>query len=93
MIYPKHIYRDFEIIEKEICGERHFAIVETKTFLFFWERKCHVYLGSFSFNGWAGYESSKGWGDIWHKYSYTCESAIKAMNEQSEYRFKRKVLN
>ena len=38
MKYPEHIYRKFEIAEKDICGEKHYALVEVKKFLFFkWE--------------------------------------------------------
>lgn len=83
MNYPNHIYRTFEIVEKDIYGERHYAILEKRSFL--WNRHVKVY----ALNLCRGQESPVG--TIWHPNKAILEDAIKEMHRSSEREFKRKV--
>lgn len=86
MNYPPYIYRDLSIIEKDIYGEKHYAVVERRSFLLFsWQKKIKLY------GDYQGYGYESGMGNVWHNRRHVCESAIKDMHRKSEWSFEQEV--
>lgn len=87
MNYPEHIYSKFEILEKEIYGEKHYCAVKVYGWGWFKiKRKMKVY--------W--YSSSRAWfcnhsGVTWHKYKSIIENAINSAHQDAEDKFHYKV--
>jgi hypothetical protein len=86
--YPENIYSKYEIIEKDICGEKHYGLVKICKFLF-WEygKQIKVYSSTSGFgriDPWAG-------GSKWHNSKLTIVSAIEWEREMQEYYFAKKM--
>lgn len=82
MKYPEHIYRKFEIAEKDICGEKHYALVEVKKFLLFkWKKVCSV--SCFGFISELGLK--------WHNRKGLILDTIEYEKEQDEVKFEFKM--
>ena len=85
MNYPENIYRTYEIAEKEIFGEKHFALVRVYNFL-------GIKFCKFEYveEGW--YKSNISfYGQTWHPYKSTIQDAILSDNETQERKFRNRV--
>lgn len=82
MNYPESIYRKYEIVEKMICGEKHYGLVRVKSF-FGIKYKVLVKVSE------HGY--IRDWGQSWHRAKYLCTSAIQDDNLMQEWAFERKM--
>lgn len=80
MNYPEHIYRKFEIIEKDILGEKHYAAVQVREYLFglIKFKKLKLITSFDTFTDW-----SYG-GTTWHSSKRVVDEAIKKAKEDDE---------
>lgn len=86
MNYPDKIYNSFEIVVKDIYGERHYGLVKLYKFLGVTFRR-HVKVWGDGGNGviWSSL------GKRWHTSTMVLESAIKHDNDAQEKRFKERM--
>jgi hypothetical protein len=82
MIYPKSIYKKYEVVEKDICGEKHYGLVVICSF-FGIKWKKHVKVSD------LGY--IRDWGRTWWRRKSLITSAIKDDHMMSEWAFERKM--
>lgn len=83
MNYPESIYNRYEIIEKDIYGEKHYCLVRIYSiFGFTFRRKVQV-----SRHGFISSIS----GNRWHISKSVLEEAIRFDNGCQELRFREKV--
>lgn len=84
MNYPESIYRTYEIAEKDIYGEKHYALVRVyDIFGFKIRRKIKIY----EFSCDHGYFNLK----TWYKGKKFIEDVIEGNHKASEARFREKV--
>lgn len=87
MKYPDHIYRKFEIIENDILGVKHYALVQVYNFLGFKIKvKRRVDKLGFVYD-------HKGWADLWHKNLNVLKETIERERELDEARYYRKFIS
>lgn len=85
MNYPESIYNKYEIIEKDIYGEKHYCLVRIYSiFGISFRRKMKVT------DALAG-RISISTGKRWHSNKNTLEEAVKFDDSYQEYKFRKKV--
>lgn len=86
MNYPKHIYKQYEIVEKDIHGEKHYGLVRVYNFFGIKIRRqlkvCCSYPGGY----FGGTDQRKWWNS-----RFTIEDSIKQDHEHSEDLFRKSV--
>lgn len=86
MNYPESIYSNFEIIERDIHGERHYGLVKHYE-VFGIKFKRHLKIDAFMDMGRIDWES----GRKWHNKKVIITSAINDDRGTQEYKFRRRV--
>lgn len=86
MRYPKGIYRTFEIVEKEILGEKYYGLVRVYNILGFKFKK-HIKVCRCGAIGYVGGFDARKWWDT----KYTIEDVIRSDNSDQEYKFKKRM--
>ncbi len=86
MRYPEHIYSNFEIIEKDIYGEKHYGLVKHYKVLGI-RFKSHLKVHDFLHIGRIDWEC----GRKWQPERGIIQDAINRDNQLKEYKFKRRV--
>ena len=82
MNYPENIYRKFEIVEKEIYGEKHYGLVQVHSFLgITWRKLMPVVSDGFIHV----------WGVKWRTSKSLIEEVITYENRRDEDSFRYKV--
>lgn len=82
MNYPESIYKKYEIVEKDICGEKHYGLVMVCNLFGFTWRK-HVKVSE------HGYICS--FGRTWRNNKHLITSAIADAHLMAEWAFERKM--
>lgn len=84
MNYPESIYRTYEIAEKDIYGEKHYALVRVYD-IFGFKIRMKIKMYEFSCeHGVAGLKT-------WYKDRKDIEYAIEGSRRNAEARFRKKV--
>lgn len=90
MNYPEHIYNKYEIVEKDIYGQKHYGLVRVYSF-FGIKIKRHIKVRCNMFDSRIGRIDGIISGKKWHKYKHTITSAIESERAMQEYYFEEKV--
>lgn len=91
MNYPESIYNKYEIIEKDIYGEKHYCLVRIYSIFGIMIRRKVKVVSFLSHSGnWYGYIGDY-YPNTWHKYRSIVETAIERDNEEQEWKFREKV--
>lgn len=89
MNYPEHIYNTYEIVEKDICGEKHYGLVRVyKLFGFEFSRQLQV---NQAVTGGSGYIRNCYSSQKWHNDEHIILSAVVNDNREKEAEFRRKM--
>lgn len=85
MNYPENIYREYEIVEKYIFGEKHYALVRVYNVFGFKFKKFKKVVDYW-------YSSEISWnGKTWHNTASILRSAVRVDNEEQERKFRKRV--
>jgi hypothetical protein len=80
--YPKSIYKKYEIVEKDICGEKHYGLVVVcSLFGFKWKRTVKV----------CEFGHIRDSGRTWRRDKSLITAAINYDHMMSEWAFERKM--
>lgn len=82
MNYPEHIYKQYEIVEKDILGKKHFGLVRVYNFFGIKIRR-HLAICRASYAGYFGGFNPRKWWDT----KYTIESCIRDERWKAEYEY------
>lgn len=85
MNYPEHIYNTYEIVEKDICGEKHYGLVRVYN-IFGWKFRRHVRVYDGCHTAWISSTGVR-----WLPSKHQIQAAIEDDNSNKEYKFRRKV--
>lgn len=87
MNYPDHIYKEYEIVEKDIYGEKHYALVRVYRLLGFkFKRMLGVYDSTDGRRGWISSSGKR-----WYSNRSIVDAALKEAHTTAELLFEHEV--